>query len=70
MLGGILWALAVDLLARGQLNLGETFIDASFSGAKKGAMALVERASAKGPSSWQSQTAIVFRPLGCERCAA
>jgi transposase len=60
VLEGILWALAEDLLARGQLGLGETFIDASFMGAKKGAIALVERSSAKGASSWQSQTAMVF----------
>jgi transposase len=60
VLNGILWALAEDLLARGQLGLEETFIDASFMGAKKGAIALVERSSAKGPSSWQSQTAMVF----------
>ncbi|HWY52789.1 MAG TPA: IS5 family transposase [Candidatus Bathyarchaeia archaeon] len=37
VLDGILWALAEDLLARGQLGLEETFIDASFMGAKKGA---------------------------------
>lgn len=60
VMNGILWALAEDLLARGQLGLEETFIDASFMGAKKGAMALVERSSAKGASSWQSQTAMVF----------
>jgi transposase len=60
VLNGILWALAEDLLARGKLGLEETFIDASFMGAKKGAMALVERSSAKGASSWQLQTAMVF----------
>ena len=71
VLDGILWALAEDLSARGQLGLQETFIDASFMGAKKGAIALIERSSAKGPSSWQWQTAMVFyRPLGCERYAA
>jgi transposase len=60
VLDGILWALCEDLRARGQLGLEETFIDASFMGAKKGAMVLVERSSAKGASSWQSQTAMVF----------
>ncbi len=65
ILQGILWALCEDLLARGQLGLEEGFIDASFMGAKKGAMALVERSSAKGASSWQSQTAMVFlSPFG------
>ncbi|MGA9783001.1 MAG: IS5 family transposase [Terracidiphilus sp.] len=37
VLDGILWALCEDLLARGQLGLDETFVDASFSGAKRGA---------------------------------
>lgn len=60
VLDGILWALAEDLLARGQLGLEEAFIDASFMGAKKGAMAWVARSSAKGASSWQLQTAMVF----------
>src|SRR6201993_630384 len=60
VLEGILWGLAEDLLARGKLGLEETFIDASFMGAKKGAMALVGHSSAKGASSWQSQTAMVF----------
>ena len=60
VLDGILWALCEDLLARGEFGLDETFIDASFIGAKKGAIALVQRAAAKGARSWQSQTAMVF----------
>jgi transposase len=56
----LLRRLAEDLLARGQLDLAETFIDASFSGAKKGAVQLVQHAAAKGPRSWQSRTAMVF----------
>lgn len=56
----LLRALAKDLLARGQLDLAETFIDASFSGAKKGAVRLVQHAAAKGPRSWQLRTAMVF----------
>ncbi len=36
VLDGLLWALCEDLLARGQLGLEEAFIDASFSGGKKG----------------------------------
>jgi transposase len=67
VLEGILWVLAEDLLARGQLGLEEAFIDASFMGAKKGAMALVARSSAKGASSWQLQTAMVFlSPCGLQ----
>lgn len=60
VLDGILWALCEDLLARGALGLDETFIDASFIGAKRGAIALVQRAAAKGARSWQSRTAMVF----------
>jgi len=56
----VLRRLAEDLLARGQLDLAETFIDASFSGAKKGAVLLVQHAAAKGARSWQSRTAMVF----------
>jgi hypothetical protein len=56
-----LQGLAEDLLARGQLDLAETFIDAaSFSGAKKGAVELVQHAAAKGARSWQSRTAMIF----------
>jgi transposase len=60
VLDGILWALCEDLLARGALGLEETFVDASFAGAKRGAIALVQRAAAKGARSWQSRTAMVF----------
>ncbi len=60
VLDGILWALGEDLLARGALGLDETFIDASFIGAKRGAIALLQRAAAKGARSWQSRTAMVF----------
>jgi transposase len=67
VLEGILWALCEDLLARGELGLEETFGDASFVGAKKGAIALVQRAAAKGARSWQSRTAMVFlSPCGLQ----
>ncbi len=52
--------LAEDLLARGRLDLAETFIDATFAGAKKGALQLVQHAAAKGPRSWQLRSAMVF----------
>ncbi len=59
--------LAEDLLARGQLDLAETFIDATFAGAKKGAVQLVQHAAAKGPRSWQLRSAMVFlSPSGLE----
>jgi len=63
----VLRVLAEDLLARGQLDLAETFIDATFAGAKKGAVLLVQRSAAKGPRSWQLRSAMVFlSPWGLE----
>lgn len=59
-LAAVLRRLAEDLLARGQLDLAETFIDATFAGAKKGAVRLVQHAAAKGPRSWQLRSAMVF----------
>ena len=56
----LLRTLAQDLVARGDLDLAETFIDATFSGAKKGAVLLVQHAAAKGPRSWQLRSAMVF----------
>jgi|SRR6266481_551633 len=56
----ILQSLAKDLVDRGGLDLSEGSIDASFSGAKKGALELVKRSAAKGARSWQSQTGLVF----------
>ncbi len=45
----VMRALAKHLLARGQLDLAETFIDATFAGAKKGAVRLIaEHTSGKG----------------------
>src|ERR1035437_5432843 len=60
VLEGILWALCEALLARGELGLEESLVDASFIGAKRGAIALAQRAAAKGARSWQSRTAMVF----------
>ena len=56
----VLWALAEDLKDRGGLDLSECFIDGTFAPAKKGALALARPSEAKGPRSWQSQTALVF----------
>ncbi len=56
----ILKALAEDLRARGKLDLSECFIDATFAGAKKGVYTLDLLNVAKGPRSWQLQTAMVF----------
>jgi transposase len=56
----LLRALVEDLRDRGKVDVEECFIDATFAGAKKGALELVQRSAAKGPRSWQSQTAMVF----------
>ena len=57
--------LAQDLIERGGLDVREAFIDGTFSGAKKGALALGKPSAERAPSSWQSQTATVFlSPLG------
>jgi len=56
----LLRRLAADLIERGELKIEEGFIDGSFSSAKKGVLELVRQSAAKGPRSWQSQTAIVF----------
>ena len=52
--------LAQDLRDRGKLDLSETFIDASFSSAKKGALLSARLAGEKAPRSWRSSTAMVF----------
>lgn len=56
----ILTALAEDLRDRGKIDLSETFIDASFSSAKKGALLSARLAEEKAVKSWRSQTAMVF----------
>ncbi len=56
----ILTALAEDLRNRGKIDLSETFIDASFSSAKKGALLWARLAAEKAVKSWRSQTAMVF----------
>jgi len=56
----LLHALAEDLRARGKLDLSETFVDASFSSAKKGALLSARLATEKAAKSWRSQTAMVF----------
>jgi transposase len=56
----LLHTLAEDLRARGKLDLSETFIDASFSSAKKGALLSARLAAEKAAKSWRSQTAMVF----------
>jgi len=59
-LARVLRALAADLAARGKLDLSEAFIDGTFAGAKKGAAVSGKPSGARGPRSWQWQTALVF----------
>lgn len=60
LFAGILRVLAKDLEERGKLDLSECFIDGSFSGAKKGGPAWVQRNVGREARSWRSQSALVF----------
>src|SRR5712671_6242492 len=60
LLTHLLQKLAEDLRDRGKLDLSESFTDASFSSAKKGALVSALQNAAKAAKSWQSQTAMVF----------
>jgi len=60
LLTRLLQKLAEDLRDRGKLDLSESFIDASFSSAKKGALLSALLAAAKAAKSWRSATAMVF----------
>ena len=55
----ILEALALDLRARGSLDVQEAFIDGSFAPAKKGAPRLEKPSVAKARKSWRLQIATV-----------
>jgi transposase len=52
--------LAEDLYERGDIDIRETFIDGSFSPAKKGVVLSAIRNAGKAPRSWQLQTLLVF----------
>ena len=56
----VLQALALDLKARGALDVREAFIDGSFAPAKKGAQKSKKQSAAKEPRSWQWPIAMVF----------
>src|SRR5437016_7143693 len=58
---GILETLALDLKARGVLDVEEAFIDGSFAPAKKGALKSGKPNAAKEPRLWLWQTAMVFQ---------
>jgi len=56
----ILEDLVRHLQKKGKIDLAETFIDASFVEAKKGALKLLPQSAGKALKSWQSQTIRVF----------
>jgi transposase len=57
----VLEALAADLAERGGLDVSECFIDGTFVAAKKGALGWERPSAARVRSSWQWQTALVYR---------
>jgi transposase len=59
-LEGLLRVLAEELYARGKLQLEEAFIDASFTGAKKGAARSGPPSAARGRKSSRSPMVTVF----------
>ena len=56
----ILTELGEDLYQRGAIDIRETFIDGSFTPAKKGVIVSALQSVARAPRSWQSQTLLVF----------
>lgn len=56
----ILLQLALDLKKRGKVDISETYLDGSFSAAKKGALVWARLNGEKVQRSWQSQTEMVF----------
>jgi transposase len=56
----VIRALVEDLRSRGKIDLTETFIDATFVEAKKGAEKLAKPRVAKAPRSWQLLTVDLF----------
>jgi hypothetical protein len=56
----ILSELAEDLYKRGGIDIRETFIDGSFTSAKKGAILSAIQSAAKAPRSSPLQTLLVF----------
>lgn len=63
MIEKLLQTLAQDLHRRGRLDLKESFMDAMFVSAKKGALTWARPDGARGPKSWQWSTLMVFRSL-------
>jgi transposase len=64
---GVLEALAEDLQIRGQLDVREAFIDASFAPAKKGDPKSERRSAAKERRSWRWQIVMVSPSLSVSK---
>ena len=65
----VLTCSAEDLRDRGKLDLSETFIDASFSSAKKGAPPWALLDAVRAAKSWRSATAMVL-PVAIHQASA
>lgn len=63
LLDRILQALYEDLLERGQINLGEWFIDGMYVPSKGGALWSPMASGARAASSWALRTALVYLSL-------
>ncbi len=53
-------AAGIGFKTKGEIDLSETYLDGSFSAAKKGAPELERLSGARVPRSWQLQTEMVF----------
>ncbi len=60
LLETLLKELIEDLESRGGVRLDDTFIDGSFSEARKAALELVKLSEGNGAESWQLRTAMLF----------
>jgi transposase len=60
VLGGVLEALAQDLEERGEIDLSECYIDATFVVAKKGGQVLERPSGARLRRSWRFPRALVY----------
>ena len=70
VLSEILEALAEDLKERGEIDLSECFIDATFVVAKKGGSASERPSGARVRRSWRFQTALLFLSPSTHRVLA
>ncbi len=67
VLGAVLEALAEDLKERGEIDLSECYIDATFVIAKKGGRVLERPSGARVRRSWRFQTALLFLSPSTQR---